>query len=245
MKYLTHIPEFEQSVITGPEGSAHYSDELINDTDYYLALRSDVIACIRRFVTSVRTSGKRREQFKNILLAGNARGGWGDPPAPLRNVGLKKEVETRWSSTYNMVDHFVELYPVCHALFFFAFLLTLIFKVCIELIKENSDLSDHAFTDAQFQVASDIREFLEVFHSVQELVSAEKTPTLSIVLPLYELLLRMLKDLARVQVKLAHAIQASITKLAEYLAISRKTKMYTLAMGMFVTLTLFFFIYQS
>lgn len=41
----------------------------------------------------------------------------------------------------------------------------------------------------------------------------------------------MLKDLARVRVRIAHAIKASITKLEEYLAISRKTKMYTLAMG--------------
>lgn len=47
-----------------------------------------------------------------ILQAGNAAGGWGDPPKMLKNVGLKKEVETRWSSTYNMVDHFVDLYLV-------------------------------------------------------------------------------------------------------------------------------------
>lgn len=104
-------------------------------------------------------------------------------------------------------------------------------KVCAKIIAENDDLADHAFTDAQFRVALDIRVFLQVFHSVQELVSAEKTPTLSIVLPLYELLLRMLKDLSRVRIKLAHAINASITKLEEYLAISRTAKMYSLAMG--------------
>ncbi|KAF5329696.1 hypothetical protein D9619_009224 [Psilocybe cf. subviscida] len=213
LKYLTHISESNQDSVLGPEDSTQYTDALIDDADYYTALRSDVIACIRRFVTWVRASGQRREQFKTILQTGNTAGGWGNPPKILRNVGLKKEVETRWSSTYNMVDHFVELY-----------------LVCAKIIAENDDLADHAFTDAQFRVASDIRVFLQVFHSVQELVSAEKTPTLSIVLPLYELLLRMLKDLSRVRIKLAHAINASITKLEEYLAISRTAKMYSLAM---------------
>lgn len=99
----------------------------------------------------------------------------------------------------------------------------------------NQGKNDHAFTDAQFRVALDICVFLQVFHSAQELVSAEKTPTLSIVLLLYELLLHMLKDLARVKVKLAHAIKASVAKLQGYLAISRKTKIYTLATGMCIT----------
>lgn len=112
LKYLTHISESNQDSVLGPEDSTQYTDALIDDADYYTALRSDVIACIRRFVTWVRASGQRREQFKTILQTGNTAGGWGNPPKILRNVGLKKEVETRWSSTYNMVDHFVELYLV-------------------------------------------------------------------------------------------------------------------------------------
>lgn len=113
LKYLTKIESDPTS--EGPSDSQHaaeYSDELLDDEDYFLALRSDVVAAIRQFVTAVRSSGQRREQFDNILRDGNAAGGWGAPLKLLRPVGLKKDVITRWSSTYNMVDHFVELYLV-------------------------------------------------------------------------------------------------------------------------------------
>lgn len=79
----------------------------------------------------------------------------------------------------------------------------------------------------------DIRRFLFIPHTVQELVSAEKTPTLSIVLPVYERLIIMLKNLRQELPQLAHAITASINKLEEYLAISQRTKIYALAMGEF------------
>lgn len=107
------------------------------------------------------------------------------------------------------------------------------------MISENRDLSDYAFTEAQITVLEDIRLFLQVFHYVQELVSAEKTPTLSLVLPLYEILVTMLKDLVLKKPKLAHAVKESIAKLEEYLNISRGTKMYSLAMGKCETLSKF------
>lgn len=83
------------------------------------------------------------------------------------------------------------------------------------------------------RVLQDIRRFLEIFHLVQEIVSAEKTPTLSVVLPLYEKLIVMLNDLAKELGEISHAIKASVEKLEEYLAVSRCTKIYSLAMGEF------------
>jgi hypothetical protein len=77
----------------------------------------------------------------------------------------------------------------------------------------------------------DIRQFLHIFHIVQELVSAEKTPTLSIVLPVYKKLIVMLKMLRSTLPKLGHGIDAAIAKLEEYLNISRGNKVYGLAMG--------------
>lgn len=66
---------------------------------------------------------------------------------------------------------------------------------------------------------------------MQEIVSAEKTPTLSLVLPLYEKLIALLNKLKMQLPKLEHAISASLLKLEEYLAKSRQTKVYALAMG--------------
>lgn len=101
------------------------------------------------------------------------------------------------------------------------------------LISENDDLAHFAFSEIELQVTSDICCFLLVFRRVQQCVSAEKMPTLSIVLPTYEKAITMLKDLRFSLPKLAGAINESIMKLEEYLAISRKTKIYVLAMCMF------------
>jgi hypothetical protein len=68
-------------------------------------------------------------------------------------------------------------------------------------------------------------------HVVQEIVSTEKTPTLSLVIPMYEKLVVMLNDLKRELPELSHAISASVIKLDEYLAKSRRTKLYALAIG--------------
>lgn len=68
---------------------------------------------------------------------------------------------------------------------------------------------------------------------MQELVSAEKTPTLSLVLPMYEQLIVMLRDLKVQLPKLAHAIDAATGKLEEYMEKTRRTPMHIFAMGKF------------
>ena len=95
---------------------------------------------------------------------------------------------------------------------------------------EHSDIADLALNDMDLQVLSDIRKFLNVFHTAQQIVSAEKTPTLSVVIPIYEQLISMLTDLKKHIPNLVHAIDASIDKLREYMEKARSTKMYVLAM---------------
>jgi hypothetical protein len=104
-------------------------------------------------------------------------------------------------------------------------------KVFLEQPKHD-DISHLAITPLGLKVLADIRRFLYFPHVVQEIVSAEKTPTLSIVLPIYEDLIVMLKNLRTELPEIAHAISASITKLEEYLVIARRTKVYALAIGM-------------
>ena len=85
-------------------------------------------------------------------------------------------------------------------------------------------------SNIQLTVLDGIRQFLNVFNDVQQLVSAEKTPTLAIVLPVYEQLITILNGLKREIPNLAHAISASIEKLEEYMSKARATDMYILAM---------------
>ncbi len=96
----------------------------------------------------------------------------------------------------------------------------------------NRNLSHHLLTEAQLRVLRDIRNYLWVPHRVQELLSAEQHPTAAIVLPLYEHLLTQLKAVRTTHLpQLAHAIDASIAALEKYMAESRKTSVYALAMG--------------
>ncbi|KAJ7181343.1 hypothetical protein C8R43DRAFT_870106, partial [Mycena crocata] len=189
---------------------------------YWAVLQSDVVALARTLVTACRASGQRRDDFEEVILQGNIAGGWpvtpGEPPEPIRVVGLLKDVDTRWSSIFSMLDRVLELYPAIDEFL---------------KLEKNRDIAYHALSELELAVLRDIREFLQVFHLVQELVSAEKTPTLCIVLPLYERLIIMLRDLKRKIPKLSHAITASIRKLEEYLALSRRAPIYALAMGKF------------
>jgi hypothetical protein len=81
------------------------------------------------------------------------------------------------------------------------------------------------------EVLHDVRKVLTYPHSVQEIVSSEQTPTLPVVLPLYEELRGIFGDLLKAYPKLSHAIKAAIEKLDEYLTYARKTTVYGLAIG--------------
>ncbi|KAJ7157079.1 hypothetical protein C8R46DRAFT_873629, partial [Mycena filopes] len=189
---------------------------LAADPDYWAVLQSDVVGLARSLVTACRASGQRRDDFEQVIENGNNSGGWGEPPELLRIVGLLKDVDTRWSSIFLMIDRVLELYQAIDA--FLA-------------LDKHADISYLALSGLELSVLRDVRQFLQIPHFVQELVSAEKTPTLAIVLPLYERLIIMLRDLKRRLPKLSHAISAAIRKLEEYLALSRRAPIYALAMG--------------
>ncbi|KAJ6548091.1 hypothetical protein B0H10DRAFT_1851448, partial [Mycena sp. CBHHK59/15] len=213
LKVLSALPDFVPGET--PE-DLEITPELAADPDYWAVLKDDVISLARSLVTACRASGQRRDDFEETIEKGNENGGWGDPPELLRIVGLLKDVDTRWSSIFLMVDRVLELYQAIDALL---------------NLDKYSDLKFMLLSDLELQVLRDVRQFLQVPHVVQELVSAEKTPTLCIVLPLYERLILMLRDLKLKLPKLGHAISAAIRKLEEYLALSRRASIYALAMG--------------
>ncbi|KAF8751058.1 hAT family C-terminal dimerization region [Rhizoctonia solani] len=82
----------------------------------------------------------------------------------IRLVELLLDVPTRWSSTRDMLDRFAELYPA----------------IWEYLNKNKEAFSDMIMSDLEFKVLQDILTCLNVPHQAQELLSAEKTPTLSL-----------------------------------------------------------------
>ena len=78
-------------------------------SSYADALRSDPVGQTRGIVGVCRASGGRRKDLKSTIEEGNKSKSWGEI---IRVVQLLRDCETRWSSTYNMIDCAMELYPV-------------------------------------------------------------------------------------------------------------------------------------
>ncbi|KAG8735336.1 hypothetical protein FRC10_010696 [Ceratobasidium sp. 414] len=80
------------------------------------------------------------------------------------------------------------------------------------------------------QLYPDICSILSVLNNAQELLSAERTPTLSLALPVYETLIHTLADLRATFPELSCAITRGIEKLELYVNKTRYIPVYALAM---------------
>jgi hypothetical protein len=133
-----------------------------------------------------------------------------------------------------MIERLLELYPVSET------------RESFKVIANSSqavytwgntntiaEVCRHFLTPAQLDALDNIAEILLVPHQAQELMSAEKTPTLSMALPLYELLIKRW-TLMKIEKSLyAPFIDIGIKKVVEYVELSRKSKIYALAIGVF------------
>jgi hypothetical protein len=90
----------------------------------------------------------------------------------------------------------------------------------------------HLLSVDVFIVLWDIIDVLEVPHLAQELVSAERTPTLSIALPAYEKICSTWEYLKEQKLFLVPYITTGIDKITEYVFKSRSNPAYGIAMSM-------------
>lgn len=98
-------------VIDDDLGDADMNGALESDMQYADALRGDPIKNARQLISVCRASGQRREEFKNTITEGNRAGSFGEG-IELPKAQLLRDVDTRWSSTFLMIDRLLELYPV-------------------------------------------------------------------------------------------------------------------------------------
>lgn len=99
MKDNPYYPVVECKADIPPDELASYAE----------GLESDPVGQTRGIVGVCRASGGRRKELKNIIEDGNKSNTWCEI---IRVVQLLRDCETRWSSTYNMIDRAMELYPV-------------------------------------------------------------------------------------------------------------------------------------
>ncbi|KAL1720635.1 hypothetical protein EV715DRAFT_271642 [Schizophyllum commune] len=227
-----------------------------DDLEYARILNNDPIGKVRTLSNWFRTSGQRRDILKAVIMQGNAilrskrAEATASPPPPLSHssaippsptpapdvqgeasddepifteflalVVLLRDVDTRWSSMYLMILRLLELYPAVNY-----------------VLHDPKHAKDRhlLLRRKELVVLKDITTFLKLFHKTQELLSANRTPTLAYAIPAYELLLEGLDAMKQGFPGLQHAIIASERKLIEYLSLCRRSRLYSLAMGAFV-----------
>jgi hypothetical protein len=96
---------------------------------------------------------------------------------------------------------------------------------------EHVMFARHIPSDAQLYLLNNTLEVLDIAHEVQQLLSAEKTPTLPIAMPLFEQFLINLKEQQQRTPYLAPYIETAIEHLHKYMTECRSLKLYGMAMG--------------
>ena len=106
---IDQLPEVEDLLQLLRESGYHLNDE---DIQYIEALRSDLIQKVRSFVGEARSSGLRREAFSEAIAAANQSLLFGPDVQLPGDTQLLRDVDTRWSSQFLMIDRYIEVFPV-------------------------------------------------------------------------------------------------------------------------------------
>ncbi|KAG1731187.1 uncharacterized protein EDB91DRAFT_1058878, partial [Suillus paluster] len=186
---------------------------------YANSLSNEPVGQCRDIVNSCRHSGQRRRWLQAVIEQGNNNGYWKgklpDGKEKLPVLRLLRDCSTRWSSTFKMIDRVLTLHPAIQS-----FLQEI----------QNADIAHLSMDSKDIDVLCDIHQIIEVPHAAQELLASERTPTLSMALPAYELLLTKWTELKGTIWELAHYIGIGLDKLTNYIHQGRKTRIYALAM---------------
>ena len=113
------------------------------------------------------------------------------------------DVKTRWNSIYLLLERAIKL------------------RIPLDLIarQSNMGLAEFAVTDDEWTLVQQIFEFLQIFYDITLEIEGNKTPTLSLTVPLYDLLLSDLKEVVTDPLQpecIKKGADAAITKIIKY-----------------------------
>ncbi|CUA67706.1 Vacuolar protein sorting-associated protein 13a [Schizosaccharomyces pombe 972h-] [Rhizoctonia solani] len=189
--YLNALPEsaekFRQECVK--QGIKLTEDQ----SEYIDAVKSNVVGACRDTVKAIRSSATRREAFKRNLIEGNQDGRFmlnGKPTKfAVRQPGL--DCPARWGSTADMIDD-----------------VRLLYLPILDYSIRHTDLDIPCIAHKQFSALQNVSTVLSVPRRVQQLLSAEQTPTLSLALPLYNNLIDIWRTCITKFPEQQHAISA-------------------------------------
>ncbi|CAE6452410.1 unnamed protein product [Rhizoctonia solani] len=171
---------------------------------------------LRNTVKGFRSSAIRREGFKRNLIEGNQAGRFklNGKTVILPVIQPSLDCPTRWGSTADMIDNVRLLYlgPI------------------LDYSIRHTDLDIPCISHKQFLALQNVSTVLSVPRRVQQLLSAEHTPTLSLVLPLYNNLIGIWRTCITKFPEQRHAISVAIDKIQEYIIKTRRSPAYAFAM---------------
>ncbi|PVF92156.1 hypothetical protein CPB86DRAFT_686709, partial [Serendipita vermifera] len=181
--------------------------------DLLSVIADDPVKRCRDLVNAIRSTSQRREDFRRTTEAGIKNGTLSGKP-----LELIRDMPVRWSSTFSMIDRFL--------------LMAKAVDLFLTHPHNREMLLKYGMTEMHLSILNHIRLVLLIFHSVQELLSSERTPTLTVTLPAYEACLKALHDVVEGNYfpHLNHAIHAAIDKIEKYVQIARKNHIYGMSM---------------
>ncbi|KAF6743967.1 hypothetical protein DFP72DRAFT_826832 [Ephemerocybe angulata] len=217
LRKLTALPPVPLSAF---RDTVEDSDPLVNEMeedegDDAEVILFDPVSDSRKLAVWFKASHHRLKHLSDVIQKGHADGTFS--PDTLPDVVPLKDMDIRWSSSHLMLKRLILLHPAM--------------KIVLQDERYTDDERALLLTDDQLRRVQQINSFLEIPHSVQEIISAEKTPTLPVALPAYENLLSMLKSFRKQNLDIADGVDAAIEKLEGYLAKTRKTRIYAMSMG--------------
>ncbi|KEP46424.1 hypothetical protein V565_199570, partial [Rhizoctonia solani 123E] len=184
--------------------------KLDDESEAYLsAFLFELLNHIRKTITALRRT-QRRQGLRQTIVEGNTDKSW-----TLKLLELKLDCPTRWSSTRDMIERLLYLYPAVS-----------------RYIASDPSLAEYAITHADYEVLHDILTVLSFAHRTQELLSSDKVPTLAFAIPLYYALVEQWGQLQTALPTLSHAIGAGIKKIKLYLDKTRSSPVHIVAMAL-------------
>ncbi|TFK17887.1 hypothetical protein FA15DRAFT_604244, partial [Coprinopsis marcescibilis] len=167
------------------------------------AVDRDPIATLHAFVRSVHSSPLQRQSFAQLTKQF-----FGHEIQPIHDV------DTRWSSTFLMIDRAIFLQ-----------------KAIVKMTEGFPELQKYALSVDDWNALITASEVLEIPHAFQQVLSAEKTPSLGKALLAFAALERQLTTLKKTRHTAASIIDAGLCKLAEYQERIKDVPAYLMAMG--------------
>ncbi|KIM34693.1 hypothetical protein M413DRAFT_75735, partial [Hebeloma cylindrosporum] len=167
-------------------------------------LTEDPIARLRVLVRVIRASSIRRQCFSELAMKH-----FGD------DVQLLRDVDTRWSSTYLMIERAL-------------FCKSVIVKFLS--MPDFEDLRRYYLTGADWEALQAFYDILSIPHAFQQRLSAEKTPTVCEAIRSFSAISEVWKEHQDQYPETSNIVQAGIDKLEEYSDRTSLTPAYTVAM---------------